>query len=300
MTSSKRPRGSRTVNIRLILAFIIAAIVAGGFFYLRAPQPVVVLMAATTIEAGQPLTEADFVPVDFEAKDLPDTLLQPGDEVEFLGKVATTTIHAGSLLQRSDFYVRPLSDEPLAVGESPVLSTSWSQLLGPDDHAVAIQGDPTTSFVRAGDVVDLFYVYENVEEGGGVIVQQLFTRRVLFAIPTPLATADGGSATGTVVVIRTNAKEAQDLIFAQQTGELRVAVAAPTVEEDPIEPVDARTVSPTTAASFEEDYNVTLPESIGEEAAPTDEPTEEPSESGLPVPSEEPQASPEETPPGLP
>jgi Flp pilus assembly protein CpaB len=296
-----KPRSGRRVNVRIILAGVLVfiAFVGAAEFVSVVNRSYTAVFATHLIPAGAILTADDFqvVPVSGGAAPaLPDSataLIDSGSIQDFVGRIAVNTIHTGSPLLYGDFF-RPSVDNPVDAspvpGASPVSNPvasqyyvfSFSELLKPEDRAVVIVGDPTSSFVRVGDYVDVFFI-------SPTSVRRLFTKRVIYAIPQPdpSAIGDTNTPTGTAFILELNAQEAQDLIFAQTQGTLRIGLASP----DSVN--STGTVVETTPDYFSKTYSVTLPgvptPQPGPSALPSGGggglPLPSPTPGGLPLPS---------------
>ena len=290
-----KPRGGRRLNIRIILAgvLVFVAFIGAAEFVQIVNRSYTAAFATRLIPAGAVLTAEDFQVVPVSGGDAPalpgaaPALIDSANIQSFIGRIAVNTIHLGSPLLYGDFFKpadannpNPIDASPApgaALASNPVASQfyvfSFSELLKPTDRAVVIVGDPTSSFVRVGDYIDVYFI-------SPTSVRRLFTKRVIYAITQPDPTLSGNTNTpsGTSFILELNAQEAQDLIFAQTQGTLRIGLASP----DSISGTAPNLVE-TTPDYFSKTYQVTLPGI----AAPAPSPSALPGSGGggLPLPS---------------
>jgi Flp pilus assembly protein CpaB len=287
-------RGGRTAKIRLFgLTVLAVAVFIGVVSVVSAmSQSYRVVVATTMIPAGSQLTEGAYTIV--EVSGVPPTVpnlesqfLSPDELDDYRGRLLTTTVYPGSILQKGDFY-RPQTYDPSAPSQQYVYRLT--ELAGKDQRVVVIDGDPTSTFVQVGDYVDVYWIHEVPDPTTGSsenVVQKIFTKRVIYAIQRPLPPAqDDGSTTdtytppGTYFVLDLTAQEAQDLVYFQANGQLRIAIAAPNLTE----------TTPTTITNksyIEQTYGIVIPSpSPSAEPAPSTEP--EPSIAPAPSPSTSP------------
>lgn len=272
-------RGIRGLNIRLVGGMMsMTALVALTFIWFLSGNGTAytAITATRTIPAGATFLETDYVAVIL--KDVPEgsMLITEADAATFIGRVATSEIFAGALLQQSNFY-KPAADQlpPLDPGK---YATRFTEVLTGDQRAVALIGDPTSTYARPGDHVDVYFV-------GEFAVHKMFTKTIIYTVPrVDPANSESQDALpiGTAIVLDLTSQEAQDLIFAGKNGEIRIALAAPTS-------VNIPTTVETTFESFKNTYGVTLIQGDEPVAPPPVDPlaSPEPSDSViLPTPTD--------------
>jgi len=263
----------RSRNIGLLAVIVaaaaaaIAVAIAVGYF----TRSYFALVALQPIPMGTALSSEMIEEREFSGE-APPGLIDPALRDEFLGRIVTTNVGTEVLLYDSMFYVpgaNPDTDNP-----DELYTNRFSELVPQDAHVLVIQGDPTSNYVRPSDVVDLFYHY--VDASGEQFTVKLMTKPVLYVIiPLPPAEGEDVVVTGTVIILGdTDAQEAQDLVHAQETGIVRMAIANP----------ESDNTIPTELTDFEyfwERYGSgEVPNAPGdtseeptEEPAPTEEPT---------------------------
>jgi hypothetical protein len=287
-------------NFRLVAAIASIFLLAGltfAFFTLGRPATFTTVAATHDIATGVKLAEGDFTPVVLANVPAGTLLLSTGEARDMIGRVATTTIFKGTLLQKSFFY-RP-GPAPAASGNpgDPLAAQAyayrWTELLTGDNRGVVIIVDPTSTYVSPGDYVDVVFVSD-------VSVARMFTKKVLYVVPrTDPAASSTNSAlpTGTALILDgVTAQEALALDYASVNGRIFVSVASP-------DSVGIPSTIEMTPEEFTKMFGITTP---GNSAPPFVEPspTPAPSDGGL-FPSEAP-ASPSASPtssssvPGLP
>ena len=246
-------------NNLLLIAGVGIALVAGLLAFVmlgNANQHYAQLIAkhdislGATIDVGRDFDQQTFSGVE------PANAIDPGNVNLVQGKVTVTSIASGQPLLFSMFYAPQAS---LAPGASPGASAQpvdrFSELLSdPHSRAIVIDGDPTSALVRTGDHVDLVYI-----DSGSGESKVLMTKTVLWT-QTGVAVTD--KATGTAkftgveyILQNLNQQEAQDLLFAQQHGILRIALTSPL---SVVTPSPTGALVATTAAYFKQVYGVTV------------------------------------------
>lgn len=281
----------RLLNLRVIVLLMLSAIVFFGIFAVTGANRSAyeVLVASGYLAPGQKFTELAYSRVLFQGDPLQsargEVFLTPENVAEFYGRVVVNGIYPGDPIRVSDFY-RPACDEA-AVAPSPSPDVELSdgtfvyrltELLCEGRRVVVIEGDPTSTFARAGDIVDLYLVDDVVD--AGVQVTKLFTKRVIYVITRSIPVA-GDPATdqfnprGTAFVLDLTADEVGTLLGAQASGTIRISIAPPSaLEESIVEP----TPTPTPVPSLP--VTPTPVPSIPIVPTPTPLPTPTPSPSG--------------------
>lgn len=105
-----------------------------------------------------------------------------------------------------------------------------TDLLCDGKRALVLEADPTASFARPGDWIEL-YLTEGGSEGGGTRVVKMMARRLLFVIqrltPSDPGALNSFTPSGTVFVLDLSARDVADILYAQSIGRIRVALARP-------------------------------------------------------------------------
>jgi len=244
------------------LAAAIAVAIAVGYF----TRSYFALVAIDTIPMGQALSLSLVEEREFSGEE-PPGLIDPELADEFVGRILTTNAGMDVLLYESMFYVpgaNPDTDDP-----DELYTNRFSELVPQDAHVLVIEGDPTSAYVRPGDVVDVFFHY--VDAAGEQFTAKLMTKNVLYVIiPPQPEEGDTAEVIGTVIILdETSAQEAQDLIHAQETGIVRLAIAN----------LESANETPTELTDFEyfwERYGGGETPSSGEEEPAEEEPVEDP------------------------
>lgn len=283
--SSARKASSRRINLRIIGLVVLALTVFLGVLTIigSASRSYTVAVATKAVLAGQALSADAYRMVTING-DLPTNdqgvtpFIQEEDIDSILGAVLINNVYPGSFLQKSDFFI-PAKYDP--ANPTQVYAHRLTELLPKDGRTVVIIGDPTSTFVQAGDFVDVYAVREMIMPDGSSqkITQKMFTKRVLFAITRPIPGPEGSAdyvPNGTAFGLQLNAQEAQDLIYAQSVGEIRISLSNP-------ESVD----NPQTIVTDQDYFNKTyLVTTIEPSPSPSSEPSLEPSPFASPAPNE--------------
>lgn len=317
--------GSR-FNIRLIFAGLVVFLIAFGVFTVTqgAQKETIVYIATKPISAGNTLTQAlfdaAFTPVTIKG-DIAGggALIVRNADVTadgrcggVIGRTLTNSLSTGSVLQYSDLYLPigidgasaidagatasdPDAAKAAALNDpicASLTSDRLSSILKANERAIVLFGDPSSTFVRPGDMVDVYYLSS---DGG---VKLLFTKEVRYSFTTYVAGSNETPA-GTAFVLTFDGADAaaqiQDLVFAQRTGEFRVAIVAPGS-------IGTTTDSETTYQSFADTWQVTIggavpnPLPVDPNASPSPSPSVDPNV----TPSPDPSPSPSPTVPGQP
>jgi len=190
-------------------------------------------VATREVPAGSYLT-ADEVQTETGTGDPsgPNIITNVDDMNARLGTLVIRELLPNDVLEYSSVYFH----RPESTASDNVYSQQYAwrftEILPAGSRAVVITGDPTTTYVRAGDYVDVYYA--GTDPIAGVTVRLMYQAQVLYAIPQPdpanNANTGGASVpTGTSFVLDLTPQQAQDLIWAQVNGNIRVALAAPDV-----------------------------------------------------------------------
>lgn len=163
------------------------------------------------------------------------------------------TILPNDVLQKSDF-IRPPA--PGATFDAAAAQTvqRFSDLVNGNERAIVIVGDPTTSFLTAGDKIDIFWVGVSGSSPDVLVARRLMTKMVLYVVPVTPPTA-GSQPGGTEIILGLTDQEAQNLLYAGYVGDLRIAI---------VSPLDKSTdqVCQTDETYFANTYGITLPQPI--------------------------------------
>jgi Flp pilus assembly protein CpaB len=262
----QRPK-SRLVNLRVLVLLALSTIVFFGIFAVTGANRSAyeVLVASGYLAPGQKFTELAFTRALVQGDPLTssrgEVFLTPETVSQYYGRIVVNGIYPGDPIRVSDFY-RPACDEGLTAAAptpSPDPSAAptdqpeadfvyrLTELLCEGRRVVVIEGDPTSTFVRAGDIVDLYLVADGGESG--TQVTRLFTKRVVYVITRSIPVA-GDPATdefnprGTAFVLDLTPDEVAILLGAQADGSIRVAIAPPGALDETVVPVEPG-VSPT-------------------------------------------------------
>lgn len=243
----QRPK-SRLLNLRILVLLGLSTVVFIGILLVTGSgrNSYEVLVANGYLAPGQKFTELAYTRLLLSGDPLSsargEVFLTPENVEQFYGRIVVNGVYPGDPIRTSDFY-RPACDEAaLATPVTPDASADpsgvaqgtfvyrLSELLCEGRRIVVIDGDPTSTFVRAGDIVDL-YLVEDVADGGA-LVTQLFTKRVIYVITRSIPVAgdpatDQFSPRGTAFVLDLTPDEVSRLLAAQANGTIRVSIAAP-------------------------------------------------------------------------
>lgn len=263
----QRPK-SRLLNLRILVLLGLSTIVFFGIFAVTGANRSAyeVLVASGYLAPGQKFTELAFTRALISGDPLTsargEVFLTPENVAEYYGRIVVNGVYPGDPIRVSDFY-RPACDEASAVivapDTTPTPTTSegtfvyrLTELLCEGRRVVVIEGDPTSTFVRAGDVVDL-YLVEDVADTGAQVTR-LFTKRVIYVITRSIPVA-GDPATdqfnprGTAFVLDLTPDEVAVLLGAQANGTIRVSIAPPSALEELSGPSVTPTPGPTPTPS---------------------------------------------------
>lgn len=306
MTSTRTKSGSR-FNLRIIglVAIGFAVFLGAIVFFGSASKSYTVAVANQMIPAGGTLATEAFtmVPVSGDqpalAEDQPSQMLTESNIDTYRGQMLTNTVYPGEVLQAGDFF-NPSAYDPTKPADQQIKALRLSDLLPKNARGILLypaQNDPTSTFVQAGDLVDVYWV-PNIPsivnpESAAHQSQKLFTKRVLFVLPrlVPAAGQEGATdytPTGNAYLLDLTDEEAGSLSCAMANGDIRLALAGP--NSDPVG--QTVTVDPT--------YFPQLCAITSGTLVPSPSPSESPAASSSEVPSGSPAASPSGTPPALP
>ena len=223
--SSGRGRG-----MILVLGVVFIAIAAGGVALAvssSASQSYSYCTAKVTIPAATQLTSAM---VDCQST----TGKAPGG-AEFLTSdtigqyeqsgFTARTILPNDVLQKSDF-IRPPAPGATFDPKTAQTVQRFSDLVSGSERAIVIIGDPTTSFLTAGDKIDIFWVGVSGSSPNTLVARRLMTKTVLYTVPV-VPPAAGSQPSGTEIILGLTDQEAQNLLYASYIGDLRIAIVSP-------------------------------------------------------------------------
>lgn len=296
--SSSRPRGSsRRFNVRLVALLLVAmAVMLGAIVTVGSiTRSYAAIVATQVLSAGTPLADGQFAVIKvsgdapFHEGSTASRPLNDADLDTYRGRLLTNTVYPGSILQTGDFYV-PTTFDPANPEQS--YATRLTELLGKDQRALVIEGDPTSTFVQVGDYIDVIWLPDfdklnapQIGPDGNPLpltnsytnsAQRLFTKRVVYAVPRPAIDPAGNPSeqtTGTIFILDLSAQESQDLIWAQNNGTLRITLASP-------ESVTGAGTNVTTPDYFKNLYNINTGPAVT--PVPSATPVELPVASGVP------------------
>lgn len=318
-----RPR--RLINMRLtILVGLMFVVGVSVFGVLSAAQPsyYYIHVASRYLTPGMPLTANDLELVEAQGNGpgrlsfwgdgagFIDTYITPEQMTEILAQtpIMVNTRYPGDEVRLSDLYVPSAVACASGVGSAaapvpsldpatpPRFAHRLTDLLCGNQRAIVITGDATSTFARAGDLVDLYIVLTNDDS---TVVKRLMTKRVIYVIdrliPSDPYELDGYVPTGTTLILDFSAQDAQDLIYASTIGSLRIGLASPLSD-------DGTTVTEQSDAQrFVNTYGFQIPgldilPEVLPETSPTPSPTPSPAPNSSPSPSPSPTPKPSPTP----
>jgi len=303
--------GSR-FNVRLILAGFVVFLIAFGVFTVTqgSQKETIVYIATKPISAGNTLTQALFdaafapVTVKGDISGGGALIVRNADVTAegrcggVIGRTLTNSLSTGSVLQYSDLYLpigidgasaidagATATDAQAAALNDPICTSltndRLSSILKTNERAIVLFGDPSSTFVRPGDMVDVYYLSS---DGG---VKLLFTKEVRYSFTTYVAGSNETPA-GTAFVLTFEGAEAAS---QTRTGEFRVAIVAPGS-------IGTTTDAETTFQSFADAWGVTIggavpnPIPVDPNATPTPEVTPVPEVTPTPAPDASPTPTP--------
>jgi Flp pilus assembly protein CpaB len=247
-------KGSRKlVNIPLIIGGVLVVAVFASVFYFMttASSQYTYFTANKVIAAGEVITVTD-ISQQTASGSIPGNNIVIGQDAmnNVLGEMVVKDIDVNDVIQYTS-----LLDRTKANGVY-----RFTQLLKPTERGIVISGDPTSAYIRKGDNVDVYFVSSTDNS-----VRRLFTKPVILVVPIPVpGTNDQGGVTqpsGTFFALgNINPQEAQDLIWAQANGTVRISIAS------------ADTAGSTTTVSNQNSFNQTYGQSVSGSPAPSSSP----------------------------
>jgi hypothetical protein len=279
-------RGGRKLNLPLILAgvVIIGAFAVVFFFLSSMNKQYTYFVAITEVPAGSVLTSAEIAPRTGSGDPIGNVIVGTDNMNAHLGQLVTRELLVGDVIQYSTLFWHAdnSANNPADPNAGQHYAYRFTQLIPSDNRGVVINGDPTTTYVRAGDYVDIYFA-------DAASVRRMFEAQVLYAIPqtdpaSGAAAGQVGVPTGTSFVLNLTPQQAQDLVWAQQNGTIRVALAPPDVNQN-------STTKITDQTYFDQTYGVSavgpVPSGSGASLPPLSQATPAPSQGvpGLPSPS---------------
>ena len=224
--------GGRSINLMLILGGVaIIGVFALVFYSLSSLNKQYTYFVAThEVPAGAVLQSTDIAPMTGAGDPIGNNVIVGTDAMNsHLGQLVTRELLTGDVLQYSALFwaADNSGNNPADPNAGQHYAYRFTQLIPANNRGVVITGDPTTTYVRAGDYVDIYYA-------DATSVRRMFEAQVLYAIPQadPASGAAAGAVgvpTGTSFVLNLTPQQAQDLVWAQQNGTIRVALAPPDV-----------------------------------------------------------------------
>jgi hypothetical protein len=239
MMNARPARGPRLFNSRLAVVVILFLVTAGGIFMTLAPQArgtdFYALAEGRTLEAGASIVRTDFVTVTLPGDSDIESFVTDSELDTLLARepILLNSLAAGDYLRESDIFTPALDEEgnPLPGYETGRLTS----LLKGNNRIVSIAGDPTTTFAKAGDRLDIYQV-----TGGGAFVEVnlCFSKKILYVVPRVIPSgseANGYTPSGTSFILDlgedpsglTPDQLAAALIKLQESGKIRVALGSP-------------------------------------------------------------------------
>jgi Flp pilus assembly protein CpaB len=280
-------RGGRSLNLTLVLGGVaIVATFALVFYFLSSMnKQYTYFVAIKEVPAGAMLQTTDIQAMTGSGDPIGDNVIVGTDEMNsHLGQLVTRELLVGDVLQYSSLYWHSdnSANNPSDPNAGQHYAYRFTQLIQPNNRGVVITGDPTTTYVRAGDYVDVYYA-------DATSVRRMFEAQVMYAIPQSDPASGAGSGqvgvpTGTSFVLNLTPQQAQDLVWAQQNGTIRIALAPPDV-------TGGSTTQVTNQTYFDQTYGVSSVSPVssgsGSSLPPVSGVTPAPSQGvpGLPSPS---------------
>ena len=212
------PKGGKLVNIPFIIGGVLAvAVFASVFYFMAAASSQYTYFTANKVIAAGEVLNATDVTQQTASGSIPGNNLIVGQDAmnNVLGEMVVKDIDVNDVIQYTSLLDRTKTDGVYR----------FSQLLKKDERGIVISGDPTSAYIRKGDDVDVYFV-----SSADNSVRRLFTKPVILVVPIPVpGTNDQGGVTqpsGTFFALgNINAQEAQDLIWAQANGTIRISIA---------------------------------------------------------------------------
>jgi Flp pilus assembly protein CpaB len=245
--------GRKLVNIPLIIGGVLVVAVFASVFYFMttASSQYTYFTANKVIAAGEVITVTD-ISQQTASGSIPGNNIVVGQDAmnNLLGEMVVKDIDVNDVIQSTS-----LLDRTKANGVY-----RFTQLLKPTERGIVISGDPTSAYIRKGDNVDVYFISSTDNS-----VRRLFTKPVILVVPIPVpGTNEEGGVTqpsGTFFALgNINPQEAQDLIWAQANGTVRISIAS------------ADTTGSTTTVSNQNSFNQTYGQSVSGSPAPGSSP----------------------------
>ena len=254
--------GGKLVNIPLIIGgVLIVAVFASVFYFMTtASSQYTYFTANKVIAAGEILTATDLSQQTASGGVPGNNIIIGQDAINnVLGEMVVKDIDVNDIIQYTS-----LLDRTKVNGVY-----RFSQLLKPNERGIVISGDPTSAYIRKGDNVDVYFI-SSLDNS----VRRLFTKPIILVVPIPVpGTNDQGGVTqpsGTFFALgNINAQEAQDLIWCQANGTLRISIAT------------ADTTDSATTVTDQNSFNQTYGQSVGGSPVPVS--SANPGSSAVPV-----------------
>jgi Flp pilus assembly protein CpaB len=252
-------RGGRSLNLTLLLGGVAIVGTFALVFYilLGLNKQYTYFVAIREVPAGAVLESTDITAMTGSGNPIGSNVIIGTDEMNaHLGQLVTRELLVGDVIQYSTLFWQAdnSSNNPADPNAGQHYAYRFTQLIPANDRGVVITGDPTTTYVRAGDYVDIYYA-------DATSVRRMFEAQVLYAIPqvdpaSGAAAGQVGVPTGTSFVLNLTPQQAQDLVWAQQNGTIRVALAPPDV-------TGGSTTQVTNQTYFDQTYGVSAVGSPG-------------------------------------
>ncbi len=252
--SSGKPKKGGALNFPLIIGgFALIGVSIAVYIGMSTMSKHYTYFTATRdIPAGAYLTEGDLQAVTGNGDPSgPNIIVGTDDMNARLGTLVIRELLFGDTFQYSTVYFLR-ADQVSAPGDALAgqhFAYRFTEILPPGSRAIVINGDPTTTFVHAGDYMDVYFSDESS-------VRRMFEAKVIYAIPQPDpaagAATEGGVSTpnGTSFVLDLTPQQAQDLVYAQTHGTIRVGLAAPNVDPN-------SNTATTDSTTFDKTYGAT-------------------------------------------
>ena len=225
-------RSPRFFNARVAvvaaLSFILFIVALRSFSAAEAGKTVYVATGA--VNAGQRLEASLFTTKQVKG-DFEDEVFVIGEEEfgDLVGQVIIGNLKAGDLLRESDVFavIDPNSEDASLIDGTRLTSL----LASADQRAVVLLDDATSTFAKAGDLLD---VYGVLGSGDDAVITFCFTKPAIYVLPRSVPTESESNdwlPQGTAYILgNVSAAEAGQLISIQEKGSgggIRIALARP-------------------------------------------------------------------------
>lgn len=226
-------RGPRFFNARVAFVAALSFIIFIGSLsiFSAAAEGKLVYEAKGPVNAGQRLEEGMFTGIEVKG-DFKDTFVIGKEEFDdLIGSVLIGNLIAGDLLRDSDVFT--VKEPGLSAADLTNGSRLSALLATKELRAVVLLDDQSSTYAKAGDVLDIYGVIGN---GDDAVISFCFSKPAIYVLPRTipnLPDADKWLPEGTAYVLGgVSAKEAGQLIAIQERGTVRIALARPDADPE--------------------------------------------------------------------